>query len=297
MKIKNLNTASVFLVASIHVAGLIGVTYNANATGNVLLPSNDSGNDNQLPNLGLVPQTKAPVQPSAAKPDTAASKQPGAAPSQSFIPPAVTVSVVPPSPETVSSTSGSNGAAAALLSKLAPTRETPLPSFQKPTITNSGTTTIIKISSPPSFPQLPAAFYKNMSRLGINISERSIWGPSDIMSISDKLGINKKQVTETCILSIRGIVVSSGAMSQFNTGTKGNDETHYNGNINNTYAQVFALCPANTTVPSGKGIISQIDDKYVIQIATGNCSPDKLATPSQLTILYVGNGQAQCGYQ
>lgn len=296
---------TIALLASLCMAGLISAPFQANATGNVLLPSTSSGNDDRQPNLGLVPQIKpAPTAPTTATPQAQATDAPAPAPTLQTAAP--TVSIVPPSSNAEPAPAANASTAAALLSKLLPPQQTSMPAAQQPSIARSGSTIIIKSTTPPALPTqfqispelqkyLPASM--QMSRLTISLSNRSVWGPSDIINISDKLGMPQKQVTETCILSLQGVVSASKSTTTFNTGSNGTGEAQYNGAINKIHAQMSALCPATTQVPSGKGVINQLDDKYVIRLGAGSCSPSQSSPPTQLTVTYAGNGRAQCDFQ
>lgn len=281
----------------------------AYATGNVLLPSEASGGGDSRPNLGLSPAKPSPAAP-ASPPTAAAAAAKGQANAPESFPalpplrvPPPTVTEVPPIPKSPDSEAAppvNASAAADLLAKFAPTKETPIPSMPPPTVTSSGSTTIIKTASMPSLsammPNMESLGIK-MSRLNVTISNQSVWGPADIGKISDQLGIAPGKVPETCLLSLRGTLITSESAATFDTGAKGKDETLYIGTISNMYATVLALCPANGPVPPGKGIIQQVGDKYVVQLGFGSCPPRTAAPPTELIIHYAGNGQAKCEYQ
>lgn len=294
---------------------LSNIPLDAHASGNVLLPSDASGGNETPANLGLSPvkprtAASAPATPDAAfpalPPDAEARQgqtNAGGMPSLERLPqsPALSVTEIPPFAKTPGAASPPTASAAAeLLAKLAPGKETPVPSMPAPTVTNTGSTTIIKIAAMPSqqsmIPNMESLGFK-MSRLAVSISNQSVWGPADIAKISDTLGLPSRKVSETCILSLRGTIITSESAAAFDTGAKGKDEALFSGTLSNVYATVQGLCPADTPVPPGKGIIQQIGGKYVIQLGFGNCSPHIPAPPTQLIVHYSGNGRAQCEYQ
>ncbi len=305
MRNKNVLLTIAFTAGIIGAALLASAPFEANAIGNVLLPS-DSPNDNaQIPNLGLVPRQPSPPEKQAQPGNQPPAQPPAAAAAlQPFLPQfeirkpdanaAATPTTAPPPEKSL---------AAELLSVISPEKSSPIPQPLS-NVTNYGSTIIIKSTTPPPLPQQVQELLQRSSgnnaaksRLTVTLSNQSVWGPSDIDKVVNKLGLPRRKVTESCIMSLRGIAATENGASTFDTRTKGKDEILYAGKINKIYADMQALCPATESVPSGKGFIHQIDDRFVVHLATGNCTPRLSVPPQEVIVTYAGNEAAQCDYK
>ncbi|MER2519559.1 MAG: hypothetical protein ABTQ34_02600 [Bdellovibrionales bacterium] len=291
---------TIALATGLSAALMIPPPIKANATGNVLLPSETTNNNAQPPNLGLMPRAPLPSGTQQATPNY---------PPHPTVPQQLAPQIEIKKPSANATTSAaepppSKSLASELLTSISPTKNSLIPQQMQPSIINHGSTIIIKTTTPPPLApevqkilQSMPNYDAGMSRLAVNISNQSVWGPSDVDKVMNKLGMARNKVVESCILSLRGMIIAENGVSQFNTKSNGKDDIKYSGKIKKIMAEVQALCPTTESVPSGKGIIHQIDNKFAVHLGIGNCNPRLTSPPQELIITYAGNGMAQCDYK
>lgn len=263
---------------SIYTAAVLGVlmagtmAFNAHATGDVLVPSNDSSSSN-APNLGLVPE----------------SSQPSPSSSQLHTPPApASVSVLP---QMQSENPYEDG-----LTRNLPYTPSPTGAASPQVATAVAAamkTQVMKLPDSSAQLQPPAENLPN----SVAIETDARWTPGDIQKVSDQLGIVPKQVTSLCKFSVKGYVVSDKGNVPYDAGTASHITVKYDGKAVMAILATMALCSTNIQLPPNKGTIMQIGDYYAVPLGSGSCQlPADKPMPAKIAFNPGQFGLLQCSF-
>ncbi|MDR3425116.1 MAG: hypothetical protein P4M13_08640 [Alphaproteobacteria bacterium] len=259
------------------------------ATGNVLLPSDLSSSENSasLPNLGLSasdntqnsPAVSSLPVPKPAPSDAAPALPPQSAPDAAKAPQTGTLEQTPPPP-----------APDATQEPVSPAdlrKAQDLPKGVMPTIVmhvNDTSDTNAQI-----FNALP-------HKLTVSFGPSSYLGARDMQVIGDKLGLDPSGVSSACSLSLFGLLQTNKGSYILDAGLGAQAIVHYDGIIKNNMITARAMCALNHAPPQGKGILTEMKDRYIVNLQQIQCA-SPLRQTSTLTVTYDGSGRSLCVYQ
>lgn len=255
---------------SLYVAVLMGTfiagtfSLQAFATGNVLVPSTNSGNSPDT-NLGLVPENPTP--PSS--------------PTSNTSPP-----VSLPNMQNLSDTAP--GQSTSL--PYTPVHPTPGPT---PTLPTPGTETqIVKIPVPLT-PSIPDVNLPN----SVSIDMDGTWSSLALTKINDQLGIPSNKVPSTCQMAAKGMIITDKGGVPFDGGISPHVIGKYDGRMNELMVVSSVYCNTLFPLPSHKGIVLQAEDKYFLPLTSGSCSmPGFASAPSKILVVNHNDGTLTCQY-
>jgi len=148
------------------------------------------------------------------------------------------------------------------------------------------------VTQPPANLESSATDNYFRNSLKINVAEKNVWGPTDLMSIQNALGISPSDAPKHCHLSIDGTIQSDdNGLYSFDTGLFGQAIAHYDGNAGSTRIRIRALCDM-LPLPPNSGYVTQVGDKYSVFLYQTSCTPR--AGTQNLIVQYNGNGSAKC---
>jgi hypothetical protein len=255
------------ILLGMFIAGMLPLE--AHATGNVLVPSTDSGSSSSA-NLGLVPANPSPPSPAPAN----------AAPQAPQLP-------TMPSPPT---TAPAQSMSLPYTPLPQPAPNTTIPAMQSA----APQPQIVKLPAMPIMPPTTTAAMPN--NVSVNIDGK--WGASTLKHVSDQLGIPADKVSSTCQISLTGILMTDKGGAPFNANMSTHAVVNYGGKIKSLMAVPMAFCNRAFPVPSNKGPIFQVGDKYFLSLGSGICQlSDGAAPPSKILLVSHDDGSLTCQYQ
>lgn len=247
------------------LSAALSLTNEAFATGNVLLPQ-----DNSAPNLGLVP-----VEPTPASPESTLDKKPElAAPAEPTTLPPAPSSAVPPSATTT------------------PSSVQP-PAFQAPKPT------------PAQAAAMNPELYKNYMpapeplpyTITVSLAKPAL-SNNDLEQVSTQLGLAKSEIANQCRFGINGILISDRGSYNVDSHMTTTVDVPYNGALNNAMLSVYSVCDSAPKPPQ-YSFMQKMGNKFSIAVGVAFCSPAKpfAGTLRHIVITHSGTGNDTCVYQ
>jgi hypothetical protein len=254
------------------------------AAGNVLLPTDNDSGVSSLPSLGLTPTPAAPAK--AAPSETAPASPPK------------TGTTATPAPQTTAAPFPSAGATAPSSGGVTP-QVPPLFTFINPPANAPRGTQPGRIVNVPDASQamVATAMAKIMPySLTISVDGKSLFGANDVQKIRDKLGIQRSQIPNSCILTLRGLIQTTKGTYMIDGSSSSPQATvYYDGMINSFMMTSAAFCTTDA-LPADTTFLIQYGGRYKVDLGAVNCPPPTRQT-TQLSITYDGTENSTCTYQ
>jgi hypothetical protein len=137
----------------------------------------------------------------------------------------------------------------------------------------------------------------NMSlphQLAIDIADKYVWSPADVVAVQKRLGIAGPQVPAHCHVAINGMAYSDRGLIQIEYSNPSHTAFSYDGTLSNIKLTTLAMCDL-VPLPPNAGYITQYGDKYLARLGQAVCAPPP-AGHMHMIFQYGGNGTGQCIY-